>query len=152
MGQDDNWMSSDDWTSEKRFKTTNKKQKTLQNSYCYCWLFERFFMTFSLDSLLPVTLFRTKFLCLFKVMKFKLWLKIINNPGGKIQWKEHINLRKSTEKKNTASEKECQHATGLKFLQEEELREEKDFLTNFFARLVHLRALLSFFEVQRLSF
>ena len=85
-------------------------------------------------------------------MKLKLWIKIINNPGGKIQWKEHINLRKSTEKKNTASEKECQHATELQFLQEEELREEKDFLTNSFAHLAHSGALLSFFEVQGLDF
>lgn len=43
------------------------------------------------------------------------------------------------------SERECLHATELKFLQEEELREEKDFLINF------LREFCAFFEVRWLG-
>ena len=46
---------------------------------------------------------------------------------GFLCW-EHISLKSSTERRSTASERECQHLTAERFLPAEEQRAERDFL------------------------
>ena len=50
-------------------------------------------------------------------------------PKGGLICLEHINPRSSTERRSTASERECPTETDARFLLAEEQKAERDFLT-----------------------
>ena len=60
-------------------------------------------------------------------------------PKGGLICSEHINPRSSTERRSTASERECLTETDVRFLLAEEQKAERDFLTNLREFLTNLK-------------
>jgi len=64
-----------------------------------------------------------------EISSIMLYCKVMYPKGGLI-CSEHINPRSSTERRSTASERECPTETDVRFLLAEEQKAERDFLTN----------------------
>ena len=60
-------------------------------------------------------------------------------PKGGLICSEHINPRSSTERRSTASERECPIETDARFLLAEEQKAERDFLTKLRGFLTNLK-------------